>query len=112
MKIETYEHGVYQIVRVQDDDHAISNLAELRDLINGYLKRGKINIAVSFCNASYIYSGAVSILINCFRMVEEHGGSLCIIEPNPTLFEILETLNIHNVIKVYVSVSGLPQVPE
>ncbi len=112
MKIETYEHGVYQIVKVQDDDHTINNLSELRDLITGYLKRGKIHIAVNFCDASYIYSGAVSILINCYRMAEEHGGSLCIIEPDPGLFEILETLNIHNVIKIYVSASYLPQIPE
>jgi anti-anti-sigma factor len=111
MKIETYENGVYQIVRVQNDDHTINNLAEFRDLIIGYLKRGKIHIAVSFCDASYIYSGAISILINCFRMVEERGGSLCIIEPDPGLFEILEILNIDNVIKVYVSESYLPQVP-
>jgi anti-anti-sigma factor len=112
MKIETYEKGVYQIVKVQDEDHTINNLSELRDLIIGYLKRGKIHIAVSFCNASYIYSGAVSMLINCYQMVEKQNGSLCIIEPDPGLFDILETLNINNVINVYVSEAYLPQIPE
>ena len=112
MKIETYEKGVYQIIKVQNDDSTIDSLSELQDLIIGYLKRGKIHIAVSFCDASYIYSGAVSMLINCYRMVEEHKGSLCIIEPDPGLFDILETLNIHTVIKIYVSESYLPQVPE
>jgi anti-anti-sigma factor len=112
MKIETYEKGVYQVVKVQEDDHTVNNLSELRDLIIGYLKRGKINIAVSFCNASYIYSGAVSVLINCYRMVEERGGALCIIEPDPGLFDILETLNISNVIKIYASEAYLPQIPE
>lgn len=112
MKIETYEKGVYQIVKVQDDDHTINNLSELRDLIIGYLKRGKIHIAVSFCNASYIYSGAVSMLISCYQMAEEHKGSLCIIEPDPGLFDILETLNINNVINIYVSEAYLPQIPD
>ncbi|MBN1578658.1 MAG: STAS domain-containing protein [Chitinispirillaceae bacterium] len=112
MKIETYEKGVYQIVKVQDDAHTINNLSELHDLIVGYLKRGKIHIAISFCDASYIYSGAVSVLISCYRMVEEHGGSLCIIEPDPGLFDILETLNINNVIKIYVAESYLPKYPE
>ena len=107
MKIETYEKGVYQIVKVQEDTHTINNLFELRDLITGYLKRGKIHIAVSFCDASYIYSGAVSILINCYRLVEERGGSLCIIEPDPGLIDILETLNISNVIKIYTDESYL-----
>ena len=111
MKIETYEKGVYQIIRVQDEGHTINSLSELRDLIIGYLKRGKIHIAVSFCDASYIYSGAVSILISCYRMVEEHKGSLCIIEPNPSLFDILETLNINNVINIYVGEEYLPAYP-
>ena len=111
MKIETYEKGVYQIVRVQGENHTIDNLSELRDLIVGYLKRGKIHIAVSFCDASYIYSGAVSVLINCYKLVEERKGSLCIIEPNPGLFDVLETLNINNVIKIYVGESYLPQYP-
>ncbi len=112
MKIETYEKGIYQILKVQDNSHTINNLSELRDLITGYLKRGKIHIAVGFCNASYIYSGAISVLISCYRMVEERGGSLCIIEPDAGLFDILETLNIDDIIKVYPSEENLPQVPE
>jgi len=108
MKIETYQKGIYQIIKVQDTGHAINNLTELHDLINGYLKRGTIHIAVSFGDASYIYSGAISVLINCYRQVESHNGSLSIIEPDPGLFDILETLNIHNVIKIYVSEEYLP----
>jgi anti-anti-sigma regulatory factor len=108
MKIETYEKGIYQIIKVQDDNHSINNLTELRDLVTGYLKRGKIHIAVSFCNASCIYSDAISILISCYRLAENHGGSLCIIEPDPGLFDILETLNVNNVIKIYVSEEFLP----
>lgn len=109
MKIETYELGNYQILKFQEDNHTVNNLSELRDLITGYLKRGKIHIALSFCDASYIYSGAISVLINCYKLVREREGSLCIIEPDPGLFDILETLNIHNVIKIYVSEEYLPQ---
>jgi anti-anti-sigma factor len=108
MKIETYEKGMYQIIKVQEQDHAINNLTELHDLVTGYLKRGKIHIAISFCDASYIYSGAINMLINCYHQVEKYSGSLSIIEPNPGLFDILETLNINNVIKIYVSEEYLP----
>lgn len=109
MKIETYELGIYQILKIQEDNHTVKNLSELRDLITGYLKRGKIHIALSFCDASYIYSGAISVLINCYKLVQEREGSLCIIEPDPGLFDILETLNIHNVIKIFVSEEYLPK---
>jgi len=109
VKIETYAHGKYQVLRIQADDNNISNISELKDLISGYLNRGKIDIAVSFCDASYIYSGAISVLVDCYKKIEEKGGSLCILEPNPGLFDILETLNIDRVINIYVSEQYLPQ---
>jgi anti-anti-sigma factor len=109
VKIETYAHGKYQVLRIQADDNNISNISELKDLIIGYLNRGKIDIAVSFCDASYIYSGAISVLVDCYKKIEERGGSLCILEPNPGLFDILETLNIDRVINIYVSEQYLPQ---
>ena len=88
---------------------SISDLSELKDLIAGYLTRGKVNIAVCFCDASYIYSGAISVLVDCYKKIKEKGGSLCILEPNPGLFDILETLNIDRVINIYVSEQFLPQ---
>jgi anti-anti-sigma factor len=107
MKIETYTKGIFQIVRVKEDDDFISNLAELQDLIQGYLNRGKINIAISFMDASYIYSGAIRVIINCHRLIGEKGGELCIIEPNPRLLDILEILNINRVINILASEADL-----
>ena len=109
MKIETYAHGKYQVLRIQEDNKNISNLSELKDLIGGYLGRGKVHIAVSFCDASYIYSGAISVLVDCYKRIREKGGSLCILEPDPGLFDKLETLNIDRVINIYVSEQYLPQ---
>ena len=108
MKLETYNLGKYQVVKIHDEKR-IDNLSELRDLVYGYLNRGKIHIAIGFSNASYIYSGAISILIDCYKKIQDVGGSLCIIEPDPGLFDILETLNIDRVINIYVSEQYLPQ---
>ncbi len=108
MKIETYAKGRFQVLRVSEGDDKISDLSELQDLIVGYLSRSRCNIAVSFTNASYIYSGAIRVLVNCHRMISERGGELCIIEPNPSLFDVLELLNIDRVINVYVSENYLP----
>jgi len=108
MKIETYTKGVYQIMKVSGQQH-ISDLSELKDLITGYLQRGIVNIAVNFCDASYIYSGAITILIDCYKKVKQKGGVLCILEPDPGLFDILEMLNITRVISVYNDEDSLPQ---
>ena len=109
MLIETYEHGKFQILRIKEKKNAISNLEELRDLIIGYLDRGKFYIAVSFSEATYIYSGAIKVLIACHKMISEKGGELCVIEPDPSLFDILENLNIDRVINIYVSEEYLPE---
>ncbi len=109
MLIETYEQGKFQILRVNEQKNAIKNLEELKDLIIGYLDRGKYYIAISFSDATYIYSGAIKVLITCHKMISERGGELCIIEPDPSLFDILENLNIDRVINIYVSEEYLPE---
>lgn len=109
MRIETYSRGKFQVLRIQEDTDNIQDLSELQDLIKGYLNRGRNYIAVSFCDASYIYSGAIRALISCHKMIEEKKGSLCILEPDPGLFDVLETLNIGRVINIYVSEEFLPE---
>lgn len=109
MRIETYSKGIFQVLRIKEEDNSITSLYELQDLITGYLERGKINIAVSFSDASYIYSGAIRVLIHCHNLITQRGGELCIIEPNPKLFDVLEVLNIDRVVKIYVSEDYLPQ---
>ncbi len=109
MLIETYKNGKFQVLRLKDKINAIKNLEELKDLIIGYLNRRKYHVAVSFSDATYIYSGAIKVLITCHKLISEKGGELCIIEPNPSLFDILESLNIDRVINVYVSEKYLPE---
>lgn len=108
--IESYSKRGYQILRVEQDDDAVSDLSELEDLISGCLSRGKIHVAVSFLNASYIYSGALKVLISCLKRITAQGGTLSIIEPNPKLLNILNTLTINRVIKIYVSEDYLPEI--
>jgi len=110
MIIETYERGRYQVLKVKEcENHGIKDLSELQDLISGYLARGKKYIAISFTDATYIYSGAIKVLISAHRMISEQDGDLCIVEPDPALFDILEDLNIGRVIHIYVSEEYLPQ---
>ena len=109
MKIETYQKRGYQVIRIFEEWDVISDLSELRDLVVGYLNRGRKHLAVSFSDASYIYSGALKILINCHKLVKEQEGSLSIIEPNPKLLNILDALSINHVISIYVSEDFLPE---
>src|SRR5271157_5277613 len=98
MKIEMHSHGSYQVLKIEDELTVISDLSELTFIIEGYLRRGKRSIAVGFTTTSYIYSGAVAVLLNCLKKVKREGGDLCIIEPNPEILSILSLINVNKVI--------------
>jgi anti-sigma B factor antagonist len=113
MNIDLSAASGYQIVKIHDELSVISELSELRFLISGYLSEGKIYIAVSFTNISYIYSGAIAVLIDCYKKIKNVGGNLCIIESNPQILAIFRSLNLDKVIEIYPSVNELPAiVPE
>jgi anti-anti-sigma factor len=109
MRIEMHSHGDYQVLRVEDELAVISDLSELTFLIEGYLRHGKRHIAVGFTTTSYIYSGAVAVLINCLKKIRDEGGDLCIIEPNPEMLSILNLININKIIAIYESENDLPE---
>ncbi len=108
MKIDIHARGEYQVLKVEDELEVISDLSELKFIIEGYLKRGKKYIAVGFTTASYIYSGAIAVLVDCYKKAVKDGGDLCIIEPNPELLGIFRILNITRILKIYKSEEELP----
>ena len=103
-----YKKGIYQIVKVRDELSVISDLSELRFLIEGYLSQGITHIGVSFSDSSYLYSGAIAVLIDCFKKIKDSNGTLSIIEPNPEILGILKYLNITKLIPICTSEDTLP----
>jgi len=111
MNIHIYPRGVYQILKIEEDLQVISDLSELRFLIEGYLKQGKRHIAVNFATASYIYSGAIAVLIDCFKKIKDGKGELAILEPKTEIKSIFSSLGIDRLIPVYDSDENLPAFP-
>lgn len=119
MKLSIRTIGEYQVIQIEEELNVISDLEELFYLVKGYVEQGKIRIAVCFPNASYIYSGAIAVLLKCFKAVRQDRGDLCIVEPNPDIKNILHTLNVDRLVHVLeseedlmgVSANSLPTVP-
>ena len=108
MKIDISQRGTYQILKIEEDLNVISDLSELRFLIQGYLHQGKRHIAVSFTGASYIYSGAIAVLIDIFKQIKEENGQLCILEPHSEIVSIFNSLHLDKFIPVYATIDELP----
>ena len=108
MRIEISQRGTYQILRIEEDFNIISDLSELRFLIQGYIHQGKRYVAVSFTNASYIYSGAIAVLIDCFKQLKKDNGELCLLESHTEILSIFRFLKLDQVIPIYSSIDELP----
>lgn len=108
MKLHIYPRGMYQIICVEEELEVISELPELQSIIEGYIAQGKVKIAVSFTNASYIYSGAIAVLINCYKKIKDGNGELCILEPQKEIKTIFDYMGINKIIPIYDSESDLP----
>jgi anti-anti-sigma factor len=108
MKIDIHSHGEYQVLKIEEDLQVISDLSEFKFLIEGYLKRGRRFVAVGFTTASYIYSGALAVLIDCYKKMTKEGGDLCVIEPNQEMLGVFNVLNIDKILHIYPSEAELP----
>ncbi len=100
MKFKFYSKGIFKVIVIEDSIDIIADLTELKDTIIQYLEKGHKNIAVQFLNATYMYSGAISVLISCYRMIKDQNGHLCILEPQKRLQYLLERMNIGSLITI------------
>jgi anti-anti-sigma factor len=111
MKIESAQKGAYRLIRIEEPLKLISDLSELKSLIEGYVQNGDRYIAVNFTDASYLYSGAIAVLVNCFKLIHNRQGDLCIVEPNKALLELLSQMNIDSIMRIYTSEKDIPNSP-
>lgn len=107
MKYNVSKINKYVIITVSDSINIISELTELKDIIEKQLIDKNNYIAVKFLNADYLYSGAISVIVSAFKVINEREGELCIIESNGKILNLLEQMCITNIIPVYQSVEDL-----
>ena len=108
MNYKISEKSKFEIITISDSINIISELTDLKDIIETQLSSGKKNIAVHFLNADYLYSGAISVLVSVYKQITEKGGKLCIIEPNQKIVKLLEQMCITNIIPVVDDLDSLP----
>ena len=101
MLIESYQKNGYQVLSIKEDMTISSDVSELKMLVNGYLNRKVLHIALLFTKDSYLYTKSISILVQCLEMIREHGGSLAIINPNEDILDIMNTLDFSRVIRIF-----------
>jgi anti-anti-sigma factor len=109
MNIEIYSKGTYLVIRVHEELQVIADLSALQQAIEEYILQGRCRVALSFGDASYIYSGAIAVLISLYKKLKNDAGELCLIESHPQIRHIFEYMGITRLIPIYESEEDLPQ---
>ncbi len=107
MKIDVSDVGMYKLATVSETKNSISELSELQEIVEDSLRRGSRYIAVKFTDASYLYSGAISVLVTCYRIIRDHGGNICIVEPHARVHDLLTQMNIDSFMDICTSEAEL-----
>jgi anti-anti-sigma factor len=107
MKIETYTSGIFRVLKISDQI-VIAELQELKLLIEGYVERDEKYVAINFCDVSYLFSGAIGVLVSSYRMLHDRSGELCLIEPKTDIMDLLKTMGIDALIPIFGSDRDLP----
>ena len=107
MQIESYSSGIYRVLKISNQ-LIITQLRELKVLIQGYLQQDEKYIAVHFSDVSYLYSEAIAVLVSCYKLVKDASGDFCLLEPNAEVADLLRMMGIDEIFPVYMSDEDLP----
>lgn len=98
-----YKLGKFCVIEISEEFTVISDLQDLDIFIDGLIKRGTLFIAVRFDKISYIYSGAMVVLIQNAKKLKALNGEICLLEPNKDIDDIIRITNIDVLLKVFHS---------
>jgi anti-anti-sigma regulatory factor len=105
--IQVYSCHDYQVFRIQEDLGLSADFSKLTSLISGSLKKGQKKIALAFTADSYLFTPTLARLVQFYQMIQEYSGTLCLIQPNESIMNVLDKIGLKNNIKIVNSETEL-----
>ncbi|MBD3392533.1 MAG: STAS domain-containing protein [Chitinivibrionales bacterium] len=103
MRIERMRKNDCVILRVREDLSAKSNLAPLKAQIAELVRKDILRISLAFTESSYFHTHTIAILVQCIEIVHEKGGALGIINPNEEILDVLNTISLDKLVRIYAT---------
>jgi len=95
--------GKFLVIEISYEFSVIADLQELDIFVDGLIAHGNLFIAVRFSEISYIYSGALGVLIKAAKRIREQHGQIVLLEPNREVHDIIRTVNLDTIIRMFDS---------
>ncbi len=93
----------FMVIDISDEFTVIADLQELDIFIDGLINQGHLFIALRFEKISYIYSGAISVLLKNIKKIRNKKGEICLLEPNREVNDVIRIANLHNILNIFNS---------
>lgn len=107
MLIESLFKNNFQILKISQNTDKNNSFNDLKEFIEELLKKGNINIAISFSRDFHIHSKPIGILVACNEMIKKYNGTLGIINPNEHISDLLKMTGVDKQIKIFASENDL-----
>jgi anti-anti-sigma factor len=98
----TFVNG-YQVFKIKEDLALGADFGALTDLVERAIKKGRVKVALHFTPRSYLYTPTVARLVEYYQLLQQHGGSLCIVRPNDEIVEVLEVIGLTKLVRIVSS---------
>ena len=101
MKFSTRKNGDIVIIDIEGKILLGEGDVEIKQAVDGLLKKGVINVLLNLAKVPYIDSAGLGEIIRCFTALRRSGGSLKLLSPNSRIIDLLNITNLLNVFDSY-----------
>ncbi|MBI3948654.1 MAG: STAS domain-containing protein [Armatimonadetes bacterium] len=101
----TRESGGIPVIKLEGEVD-IYTCPQLKDTILRLIDEGNYHIIIDMERVPYIDSAGLGVLVGARRRVGEHDGSISIVNPNPSVFKVLEITRLTKIFDVYQDKEG------
>lgn len=103
MEMAVRDKVPYKIVDVIGKIDRLKDSITLKSYLITLMEEGAKRVALNLAHITYLDSGALNVFIFGCNALKKSGGTLCIIEPNEYVMDVLEVVGLTKLITVYPS---------
>ncbi|MDQ1296457.1 MAG: anti-sigma factor antagonist [Bacteroidota bacterium] len=74
---------------------------EIREMINKVFENGNSKVIIDLSGVNYIDSSGFGCLLSIMKTARNNYGILKFVNPEPSVMQVLQTLNLHTVFEIY-----------
>lgn len=102
LEITKREYKNFVILEIYGE-FVVHTLPLFKNLIKKLLENKKINLTLDFLGITHVDSSGIGTLININKIMKKQERYFCLFNFAEDLFDLLETSNLHQVIKIFPS---------